>query len=83
MAGNGSFASKSVPRHVARGLVGFGSVVAAFALIPVFGWWSLLLIPVGVLALRGCPACWVIGLIETVSRGRIKSDCVDGVCRLR
>lgn len=83
MAGNGSFASRSVPRHVARGVIGFGLVIAAFALLPVFGLWSLFLAPVGMLALRGCPVCWVLGLIETVSRGRLQRECVDGSCQLR
>ncbi len=48
------FASASVPRHLARGAVGFGSLIAAFALLPVFGPATLLLAPVGVVALRGC-----------------------------
>ncbi|MFG3338284.1 hypothetical protein [Glycomyces sp. NPDC048151] len=83
MNGNGSFASKSVPRHVARGVIGFGLIVGAFALLPLVGLWSLALAPVGLLALRGCPVCWILGLIETVSRGRLQRECVDGVCQLR
>jgi hypothetical protein len=83
MAGNGSFASKSVTRHVVRGVLGFGAIIAAFALIPVFGWPSLVLVPLGMLALRGCPVCWILGLIETVSRGRLQRECVDGSCQLR
>lgn len=82
MAGD-SFASKSVARHVARGVIGFGAAIAGFALIPWVGLWSLLLLPVGAVALRGCPTCWVIGLIETISRGRLQRECADGVCRLR
>ncbi|MFF2039418.1 hypothetical protein ACFVVX_03235 [Kitasatospora sp. NPDC058170] len=76
------FASASLPRHLVRGVVGFGSLVASFALIPVFGPLTLLLLPVGVLALRGCPMCWTIGLVQTVSRGRLQRSCVDGQCRL-
>ncbi|MDN3241989.1 hypothetical protein [Glycomyces tritici] len=83
MAGDGSFASKSVPRHVARGVLGFGLLIAAFALLPAFGLVSLVLAPVGLLALRGCPVCWVLGLIETVSRGRLHRECVDGSCQLQ
>lgn len=82
MAGDGSFASKSVARHVVRGVLGFGAIIAAFALIPVFSWPSLVLVPLGMLALRGCPVCWILGLIETVSRGRLQRECVDGSCRL-
>ncbi|MFF0551861.1 hypothetical protein ACFYUL_23175 [Streptomyces sp. NPDC004311] len=81
-AGSG-FASASVPRHLARGAVGFGSLIAAFALLPVLGPAALLLAPVGVVALRGCPMCWAIGLAETVSRGRLRRECTDGVCELK
>ncbi|MFI5691592.1 hypothetical protein ACIA58_07115 [Kribbella sp. NPDC051586] len=77
-----SFASSSVPRHLVRGVLGFGSLGAAVALVPVVGLISLLLLPLGFVALRGCPTCWVIGLIETVSRGRLQRDCSDGQCRI-
>ncbi|MEW2126674.1 hypothetical protein AB0891_23425 [Streptomyces sp. NPDC007259] len=77
------FASASVPRHLARGAAGFGSLIASVALIPVTGPLSLLLLPAGVLALRGCPMCWAIGLAQTISRGRLRRDCEGGACRLR
>ncbi|MET9027053.1 hypothetical protein ABZW96_15770 [Nocardia sp. NPDC004168] len=77
-----SFASASVPRHLARGVAGFGALIGAIALLPVFGAFSLLLAPVGLLALRGCPTCWAIGLVQTISRGRLRRSCVDGQCRL-
>jgi hypothetical protein len=78
----GRFASATVPRHLARGAVGFGALVGALALLPVTGPVSLLLVPVGLVALRGCPMCWAIGLVETVSAGRLRRACEDGVCRL-
>ncbi|WP_405359749.1 hypothetical protein OG535_13015 [Kitasatospora sp. NBC_00085] len=77
------FSSTSLPRHLARGAVGFGALAGSFALVPVAGPVSLLLLPVGVLALRGCPMCWAVGLAQTVSRGRLKRSCTpDGRCRL-
>lgn len=76
------FASASVPRHIARGVIGFGALVGSLALMPAVGWVSLLLLPVGVLALRGCPTCWAIGLVETISRGRLRRECEDGQCTL-
>ncbi|MGW7455732.1 hypothetical protein [Streptomyces sp. NPDC054787] len=76
------FASASVPRHLVRGAIGFGALTAAFALLPTTGPASLLLAPVGVLALRGCPTCWTIGLIQTLSRGRLRRECTDGRCEL-
>ncbi|MFI7060027.1 hypothetical protein ACIBL3_03510 [Kribbella sp. NPDC050124] len=76
------FASTSLVRHLARGAVGFGGLIAAFALLPVTGMVSLLLLPLGVVALRGCPMCWAIGLVQTISRGRLQRTCDDGRCRL-
>ncbi|MFF4581825.1 hypothetical protein [Streptomyces sp. NPDC001389] len=76
------FASASLPRHLARGALGFGSLVLAVALLP-YAWpVSLALLPVGLLALRGCPMCWTLGLVQTVSRGRLKRSCEDGRCTL-
>lgn len=77
-----TFASTSVPRHLARGVLGFGALIAAFALLPVTGPLSLLLAPVGFVALRGCPTCWVIGLAQTLSRGRLRRECAEGRCTL-
>nr|WP_202488495.1 hypothetical protein [Streptomyces sp. SID5473] len=72
-----------MPRHLVRGGVGFGSLAASVLLLPVTGPVSLLLAPVGLLALRGCPMCWTVGLIQTVSRGRLRRECRDGRCELR
>jgi hypothetical protein len=77
-----TYASASLPRHLIRGAVGFGGLIGSFALLPVVGLISLLLLPLGVLALRGCPMCWTIGLIQTISRGRLQRTCSDGQCKL-
>ncbi|MCW2529623.1 MAG: hypothetical protein JWM76_4483 [Pseudonocardiales bacterium] len=78
-----SFASRSVPRHLLRGVVGLSILAASFGLISTIGPLSLLLAPLGVIALRGCPTCWLFGLTQTISRGRLKRSCVEGEdCRL-
>jgi hypothetical protein len=77
-----SFASSSLPRHLLRGVLGFGALAAAFALLPAWGPATLALVPLGVLALRGCPMCWAIGLLQTVSRHRLERSCRDGKCRV-
>lgn len=77
------FASKTLPRHLLRGGVGFGAIIAAIALIPVVGWFSLALAPLGLLALRGCPMCWMIGLAQTISAGRLQRSCENGRCELK
>ena len=80
---HGALASTSVARHLARGAIGFGLIAAALALIPSVGPAALLLAPLGMVALRGCPTCWITGLIETISVGRLERTCTDDGCTLR
>ncbi|MCX4801901.1 hypothetical protein OG594_09615 [Streptomyces sp. NBC_01214] len=77
------FASSSLPRHLLRGALGIGSLVGAFALVPFYGPIALALAPLGLVALRGCPMCWAIGLAQTLSRGRLRRECTDGRCELK
>lgn len=63
-----TFASRTVRAHLMRGAVGLPLLVAAFALIPAYGAGMLLLAPVGVFFLRGCPTCWALGLTQTKAR---------------
>jgi hypothetical protein len=77
-----NFASASLPRHLARGGLGFGALIGSVLLIPAVGPAALLLVPVGLLALRGCPMCWTIGLLQTISKGRLRRSCVEGRCEL-
>ena len=75
-----AFASASVARHLLRGAIGFGLIGSALALAPIVGAAALLLAPLGLLALRGCPMCWSAGLIATVSAGRLQRNCTDTSC---
>ncbi|MGV9695047.1 hypothetical protein ACWDTR_04750 [Streptomyces sp. NPDC003470] len=77
-----NFASKSVPRHLARGAIGFGLIIGSVALVPVAGPATLLAAPLALVAFRGCPTCWMAGLAQTMSRGRLERRCADGVCTL-
>jgi hypothetical protein len=76
------FASASVPRHLLRGAVGFGLIIGSIALVPFAGPAALLAAPLGLVAFRGCPTCWMIGLAQTISRGRLERTCTDGACTL-
>ncbi|MFD3745886.1 hypothetical protein [Nocardia sp. NPDC058633] len=76
------FASASMVEHLLRGGAGFGALIGSIALIPAVGPISLFLLPVGLVALRGCPLCWTIGLMQTLSRGKLQRSCDDGRCRL-
>ena len=77
------FASSSVPRHLARGALGFGLIGAGFGLTAAVGPLALLLTPAGFVALRGCPMCWTAGLIETISAGRLQRSCRENGCTVR
>ncbi|MGW5385978.1 hypothetical protein [Nocardia sp. NPDC003963] len=76
------FASTSLLEHLLRGTVGFGALIGSVGLIPIVGPAALLLLPVALLALRGCPTCWAIGLVQTISKGRLQRSCEDGRCTL-
>lgn len=79
------FESKTLAEHLARGALGIAALAAALALAPSRPL-ALALVPVALVALRGCPMCWTIGLAQTVVarlRGRNAPDaCVDGGCAL-
>ncbi|MCX4782693.1 hypothetical protein [Streptomyces sp. NBC_01264] len=77
-----NYASTSLPRHLARGAIGFGLIIGSIALVPVVGPVALLAAPPALIAFRGCPTCWMVGLVQTISRGRLERRCVDGVCTL-
>ena len=82
-AGRGDASLSPLSRHLARGAVGFGLIGSAFALTPSLGAAALVLAPAGMVALRGCPTCWIAGLIETVSAGKLERACTEEGCELR
>jgi hypothetical protein len=63
-------ASSSVHRHVLRGMVGLLAVLAAILLFGVLGPVSLVFLSVAVVAWRGCPTCWAVGMMGTLSDRR-------------
>jgi hypothetical protein len=74
--------STPVARHLIRGAIGFGLIGSAFALSSTAGPATLLLAAPGMVALRGCPTCWIAGLIQAISAGRLERNCTEGRCRL-
>ncbi|MEV7280013.1 hypothetical protein [Streptomyces sp. NPDC093111] len=67
---------------MARGAVGFGLIIGSIAAVPAVGPVALLAAPLALIAFRGCPTCWAVGLAQTISRGRLERRCADGVCTL-
>lgn len=59
------FASNTLIEHVLRGAAGIGALWYALKIAEVHPWGSLALGALVLLAFRGCPICWTIGLFET------------------
>jgi len=68
-------ASGSAAEHLLRGAVGLLAAALAIVLVPVAGPVSLLLLGVTVIAWRGCPTCWAVGLFGTLADRRIRRGC--------
>jgi hypothetical protein len=71
---------------VARGVLGIGLFVVAISGSATTAWAPIVLLPLAFVALRGCPMCWTMGLIETIAARfgslSVKDACVDGQCAL-
>lgn len=78
------FASKSLVEHLARGTVGVGALAAAVGLLAAQPWLALAALVASLVALRGCPMCWTVGLMQTVAakaRGAAPAGrCPGGSC---
>lgn len=72
-AAKGMLASNSLLEHLARGFGGIAAFAAAIAIAQwSIEWWAVSIsLGLGAIALvlfRGCPVCWIVGLIETGRR---------------
>jgi hypothetical protein len=59
------FASRTLVRHLMRG--GIAAALTAWALQSSDSTFAALAVVLAVMAMRGCPLCWTLGLVETVS----------------
>jgi hypothetical protein len=78
------FASRSVIEHLLRGVAGLALFGAGFAWLPAHPLWALPAFVLAMVALRGCPMCWTLGLFETLARWPSRKlgtgACADGAC---
>lgn len=78
------FASRTLTEHLARGAIGIGATTYAAIHAEESLAYPFVLLPIAFLALRGCPMCWLVGLVQTIVatlRGRPASGaCIDGTC---
>ena len=62
------FASNTLLEHILRGFVGIAALWYAVTIAATHPLGSLALGVLALLAFRGCPICWAIGLVETASQ---------------
>ena len=75
-----TFASKTLVEHIARGVIGISAFVTAMVVAVDHPFIAVACVAIALVALRGCPTCWTIGLIQALM-GR-RSSCADGSCAL-
>ncbi len=64
------FCSSSVSVHLLRGAAAFALIAAALFFNGLGLMGSGLALLGAFLLLRGCPMCWMMGLFETIAKGR-------------
>ena len=62
------FASKSLTEHLLRGALGIAGILFALKLGSTKPLIAVVLVLGSLLALRGCPMCWVAGLLGTLQQ---------------
>jgi hypothetical protein len=60
------FGSRTIRLHLLKGFLGLAALYGSLSTMNRTLWPSLVLIPLVLYLLKGCPTCWTIGLIETV-----------------
>ena len=60
------FANKSVGIHLLKGLLGLTALFISLATLGETIRPTVFLLPVAIYLLKGCPLCWVVGLVGTI-----------------
>ena len=68
--GTGMFGSACLGAHLMRGAAAAALLAWAIVHQTAHPWLSLGAGVAALVALRGCPMCWTVGLVETLSQGR-------------
>ena len=61
------FGNRSLAIHLLRGVLGLSALLGSLWGAVNLGWPALLLLPVGLWLLKGCPMCWTQVLFETLA----------------
>ena len=65
---DGLFATQTLSGHLIRGAVAFALFYAAIGQQHAHQGWSVTAGLMALVAMRGCPVCWTIGLVETIQQ---------------
>ena len=74
----GLFATQSLRGHLIRGSVGVALMYVAISQQHPHPGWSMLAGLLALVAMRGCPACWTIGLVEALHQRTGAAETVAG-----
>ena len=61
------FGNRTIGLHILKGILGLAALYGSLSTMSRTIWPSLILLPVVLYLLQGCPLCWTMGLIETVA----------------
>jgi hypothetical protein len=64
----GLFATRTLSGHLIRGAIAITLLYAAIGQQHAHPGWSAMAGLLALVAMRGCPACWTIGLVETIQQ---------------
>jgi hypothetical protein len=67
------FADPSITAHLARGATGLSAIVLSLAAPWSAAWPALIVLPLGLLVLRGWPMCWLHGTVCAIQTRRSTS----------
>ena len=71
------FASNTLSEHILRGAIGISALGYALAIAETHPRSSLASGALALLAFRGCPICWTIGLFETARQQWSRRQALD------
>lgn len=67
------FCSASVTQHLLRGLAAALLLYSAFHFAEIYPFWIIPALIGAFILMRGCPTCWMVGLVETIAKRRARS----------
>jgi hypothetical protein len=68
------YCNTSVLNQIARGVLAVACIAGAIVLTPHF-WPAVALFAVAVVLMRGCPICWLLGLVEAIESSADRKRC--------